>query len=76
MTDYLINYHTVEKYGGVEGELVNFMPQLLYTGGPGPSTHRIRGLVGPEFSLNAVMKRRTFTPPEIEPDLWVVEHVA
>jgi len=64
----------VEKYGGVEVELVKFMPQLLYTGGTGPSTHRIRDSVGLEFSLNAVMK--TFTPPEIEPDPWVVEHVA
>jgi hypothetical protein len=56
--------------------MVNFMPQLLYTGGMGPISHRIRGFVGPKFSLNTVMKRKTFTPPEIEPDSWVVEHVA
>jgi hypothetical protein len=56
--------------------MVNFMSQLLYTGGTGPSTKRVRGLVGPKFSLNAVINRKTFTPPEIEPDSWVVEHVA
>ena len=56
--------------------MVNFMPQRLYTGETGPSTHRIRDLVGPKASLNAVMKREISTPPEIEPDSCVVARVA
>jgi hypothetical protein len=56
--------------------MVNSMPQLLYTEGTGPSTFRIRGLVVPKASLNAVIKRKASTPPEIEPDSRVVVHVA